>query len=201
MKYRWMLAVMILAVGQFGCECENTVDRDLKPKGAINDANGPVNTAMVQTMNNQMVDNAIIREHSLYPYHFVVNSAEFNELGWRDLHVLANHYGRYPGPLNVRQGDTPDDLYKARVKAVVDAMTHNGVHMDRIKVTDGMPGGDGITADQVVIITERQKAQAGAAASEKTNAKADSSMSKQPTGTPQSTGVGSSGGSSSGGQY
>jgi hypothetical protein len=204
MKYRWMLAAAVLAACQTGCE--SNVNRDLKPRGAVNLANQDVNSGIVRTYNLQSVDAAVIREHTLYPYHFVVNSANLNELGWRDVELLASHYQSNPGPLNVRKGATPDDLYKARVRAVVNAMTRSGVKMDRIKVADGMPGGDGISSDEVVLIMDKmygETAGTGTGAKSGASKKDESNMNKSPTGTPRSSGVGNAAGTaaSTGGTY
>src|SRR5690349_11711373 len=124
MYQRWTLAAAaLLMLGQIGCQSKSTTtNTDLKPKGPVNESQRALNTAMIQTYLGQEADDAIIRQHTLYPYHFVENSATFNELGWRDVRVLSTHFVSYPGPLNVRKGDTPEVLYKARVKAVVDAM-------------------------------------------------------------------------------
>lgn len=156
MYQRWTLAgAALLTLGQIGCQSPSTVNRDLKPKGPINESQRATNTAIIQGYEAEQITDAIIRQHTLYPYHFVENSATFNELGWRDVRVLSAHFVSYPGPLNLRKGETPEVLYKARVKAVVDAMTTAGVKADRIKVTDGLPGGDGLSSDRVVQILEK----------------------------------------------
>ena len=94
--------------------------------------------------------------------------------------MLSYHFVSYPGPLNVRKGDTPEVLYKARVKAVVDAMTNAGVKPDRIKVTDGLPGGDGLSSDRVVQIMEKMKSDSAGTAtnSQTTDGSSSGSMNK-----------------------
>jgi hypothetical protein len=179
MYQRWTLAAAaLLTMGQIGCQSKSTTatNTDLKPKGPVNESQRAINTAIIQTYEVQQVNDAIIRQHTLYPYHFVENSATFNELGWRDVRVLSHHFVSYPGPLNVRKGDTPEVLYKARVKAVVDAMTNSGVKADRIKVTDGLPGGDGLSSDLVVLIMEKMAAGDTATASQQTDGSSSGSM-------------------------
>ena len=193
MKHRWTLAALALA-GLAGCHSSSTVNRDLKPKGPVNEFQRDTNEAISMSVDEQMVSAAVIREHTLFPYHFVMHSASLNELGWRDVRWLAAHYVSNPGPLNVRQGSTPDELYKARVRTVVTAMTDRGVRHDRIKVTDGMPGGDGMSSDQVVVIMERMIQDTGAASSadkaEDKNKSGD--MNKSNTPSPSSIGAGTS---------
>ena len=71
---------------------------------------------LVNTLNNIEVENAIITQHTLYPYHFVTDGEELNELGQRDLMVLARHFKEHPGVLNIRQGDgTPASCTSAAV--------------------------------------------------------------------------------------
>src|SRR5262245_42398998 len=133
MKYRWTLAATLVVAGQVGCQSTSTVNRDLKPKGPVNEFQRETNKAISYSLEEEIVRSAVIREHTLYPYHFVEYGASLNELGWRDTRWLAAHYASNPGPLNVRQGDTPDDLYKARVRTVTNAMIEGGVRTDKIK--------------------------------------------------------------------
>ncbi len=63
-----------------------------------------LDTELVNTVNNIQVENAIVTQHTLYPYHFVTDGAGLNDLGQRDLMVLARHYKEQPGALNVRRG-------------------------------------------------------------------------------------------------
>jgi len=49
-------------------------------------------TEMVASLQEEAVENAIIRQHTLYSYHFVADAPYLTELGERDLDILANHY-------------------------------------------------------------------------------------------------------------
>ncbi len=51
---------------------------------------------LVRTLNNIGVENAIIAQHTLYPYHFVADGETLNDLGQRDFAVLARHYAEHP---------------------------------------------------------------------------------------------------------
>ncbi len=114
-----------------------------------------IDVELVNMLNNIGVEDAIIAQHTLYPYHFVAYGNELNDLGERDLAVLAGHLRRYPGVLNVRHGDASPDLYAARVARVVEGLKKAGVRTDQVKISDEMPGGAGMSSEHVVrILTE-----------------------------------------------
>jgi len=110
------------------------------------------NAGLVSNVLDDAIRNSIIRQHSLFDYHFVRNSATLNELGQHDLQVLAARYKEHPGALNVRQGDTPADLYETRVNEVKRLLIEAGVDKDRVKVEDDLPGGDGTPAGRALAI-------------------------------------------------
>lgn len=111
---------------------------------------------LVNTLNNIAIENAIITQQTLYPYHFGPNAAELNDLGQRDLLVLARHFRENPGTLNIRRAEIDGDLYDARVAHVLSRLKEAGVEMDRISVSDGMPGGTGMPSESVVTILQKQ---------------------------------------------
>lgn len=115
------------------------------------------NVLMVNTYSDIAIDNAILAQHTLYPYHFVSDAAVLNELGKRDLGVLAAHYKDYPGTLNVSRSDVPQPLYAARLAEVRKALMEAGVKEQRMTITDGLAGGDGMKSEQVVKILEREE--------------------------------------------
>ncbi len=118
------------------------------------------NVLMVNTYSDIAIDNAILAQHTLYPYHFVSDAAVLNELGKRDLGVLAAHYKDYPGTLNVSRSDVPQPLYAARLAEVRKALMEAGVKEQRMTITDGLAGGDGMKSEQVVKIP-RTRGEAG----------------------------------------
>jgi hypothetical protein len=101
---------------------------------------------------NASLNNAIVSQHTLYPYHFFAGSAELNELGARDLNVLVAHFLTAAGDLNVHRGDTPQPLYESRVKTVLERLAAAGVVSSSVAVKDGMPGGDGVSSERVLVI-------------------------------------------------
>lgn len=143
---RWLMAILgAIAVAATGCS-ETGMPQDRE-----------VNSALVCSYNDMAINNAIIVQHTLYPYHFVSDGAVLNELGAHDLKILAEHYRDYPGPLTVRQGDVPQSLYEARLTSVRQTLVEAGVAAERITVGDGTVGGDGATADRVLTVLEREK--------------------------------------------
>lgn len=113
-----------------------------------------INSELVSTYNDMAIQNAIISQHTLYPYHFVDNSGKLNELGRRDLAVLAKHLAENPGRLNVRKDSICSELYESRVANVLDQLAQAGVDTARITVEDAMPGGAGMSSETVISILE-----------------------------------------------
>lgn len=130
-----------------GCPANNTSEADTK---------------IVQLTGAPELRDAIITQHSLFPYHFVKNSDTLNELGRSDLNVLTEHFKDNPGDLNIRRGDASADLYKARVARVLRELEKGGVQVARVKVADGLPGGDGMYSEQVLKVLNPPQEAGGA---------------------------------------
>ena len=111
-----------------------------------------INVGLVNSYNDLAMQNAIITQHTLYPYHFVKNGAELNELGRRDLAILAGHFKENPGRLNVRYDGLAMDIYTARVNLVLEGLKKAGVDAKRITISDGMPGGSGMASERMLKI-------------------------------------------------
>jgi hypothetical protein len=121
----------------------------------VDDQRQSFNRWTLQTLDDESISNAIVAQSTLYAYHFAGGAAELNDLGQRDLKVLAGHYSRYPGAINVRRGAESEELYNARVQAVSTRLASLGVPATSIEINDGMPGGDGIASDRAVKVLER----------------------------------------------
>ena len=106
---------------------------------------------------NAALRQAVLSQSTLYPYHFVVGAAELNELGWRDMEILAAHFALHGGQLSLRRGDTGEELYEERLKAVETSLAAAGVEPGRVRVHGGLPGGDGTTAERVLEVLERSR--------------------------------------------
>jgi len=115
---------------------------------------------LVNTVNDTAIQYAIISQHTLFPYHFVNNSNRLNELGEFDLNVLANHFLKNPGQLNIRRDDTPEELYQTRVSFVLERLEDAGIESEKITFSDGMPGGSGMPSEKILTILERENKKA-----------------------------------------
>lgn len=116
------------------------------------DQRAAMNTWMIRQYTQDSVNKAIISQHTLQPYHFRPAAAMLNELGDRDLNVLAAHYQTTPGRLNVRRGEADDALYEARVAYVMQALEQAGVDVNRVTVEDDLPGGPGLVSERSLVI-------------------------------------------------
>lgn len=127
------------------CSCEETAQVEPVNKGLIN-------AKQVNMLNDIAIENAIVTQRTLYPFHFIKNSEKLNELGHKDLSILIGHLKEYPGQLNVQQQDTDYNLYQARLAFVFQELQDAGVDMTKVSLVDGMPGGDGMETDDVIEI-------------------------------------------------
>ena len=115
-----------------------------------------MNAWSVNEYQRDSIEAAIVSQHTLYPYHFIRNGAELNELGARDLSVLAEHYRENPGTLNLRRAGTPASLYNARLSTITALRVEHGVDTDRVTIGNGMAGGEGISSERVLIILDEK---------------------------------------------
>lgn len=114
---------------------------------------GPVQNSrrLVTSSFDEQVALGIARQHMIYPAHFFPGTAELNELGVRDLTVLAGFLGRHPGELGVRRDQASPALYESRVQTVRAFLAERGVPVARMRFTEDWPGGDGLGAESVMI--------------------------------------------------
>ena len=124
-----------------------------------------LNSQLVNSYNDIAIQNAIVSQHTLFPYHFVTNGAELNELGQKDLAALTSHFIKHPGHLNIRRHISTADLYEARVNMVHERLQEAGIDMERISISDDMPGGSGVASERVLIILEQESQGASTATS------------------------------------
>ena len=150
MKLKEIFAVSVVCMTVF-CGCQeqqadtNTLDES------------EVNRKIVDTYSDLAIQNAIIAQHTLYPYHFVNNGAQLNGLGQRDLSVLVQHFQDNPGQLILQQGGTESLLYQSRAQTVHKQLLQGGIPDGKIRITDGMPGGNGIASNSIIEILETEK--------------------------------------------
>jgi len=142
MAMRTTLVCAALAAVLSACETEQKAS-ELRGTAAMRSG---------EAIRNASIERAIVSQRTLYPFHFVTGSAELNELGRRDLGVLARHLSSAGGEIVLSQGDADDALQGARGKRVVAVLQELGVPKDRAKLGDGLPGGDGISGARLVKI-------------------------------------------------
>jgi hypothetical protein len=145
MKLGVMIVIVLSCILTIGCQ-ENIQN---------NSNDRLINSQLVMSYNDIAIQNAIVSQHTLFPYHFVTNGAELNELGRRDLAALTSHFIKYPGRLNIRRHNTNAELYEARINMVRERLMEAGIEMNRINISDDMPGGSGITSERVLVILEQ----------------------------------------------
>jgi hypothetical protein len=114
------------------------------------------NRWIAQSINDAAIRNAIVTQHTLYPYHFESGKRKLNGLGKQALKVLIQYYKNNPGHLNVRRGDTPDNLYQSRCDYILEKMDQCGVNAQRMKLADGLPGGRGMSSEEVIRILQKE---------------------------------------------
>lgn len=146
--FSWTTAVLLATLGSCSMPSTNP------------EFEGKDNAWGGEAIRNASLNNAIISQHTLYPYHFAGGSAELNDLGERDLHVLTDHFKKaqvgMPSELNVRRGNASPALYEARVKFVLESLTAQGVEGGMVAVKDGLPGGEGMASERVIVILKEK---------------------------------------------
>ena len=146
MKLRMMIITVLFCILIAGCQ----EDMEESPNSHL------INSQLVKSYNDIAVQNAIVSQHTLFPYHFETNGAELNELGQRDLAALTSHFIKYPGQLNIRRHNTTAALYEARVNLIHERLQEAGIDMERIRISDNMPGGSGMTSERILVIMEQE---------------------------------------------
>ena len=145
MKLHMMIMTVLFCIFTIGCQ----EDMEKSPSNHL------INSQLVKSYNDIAIQNAIVSQHTLFPYHFVKNGAELNELGQRDIAALTSHFMKHPGQLNIRRYNTTADLYEARVNVVHERLQEAGIDMERISISDNMPGGSGVASERILIILEQ----------------------------------------------
>jgi len=163
-----MRAILAVAAMAVLAGCSTLAYRD-HPGSAnmTNDQRHWGNSWMVTSLQEQTIQNAVLRQRTIFPYHFVTGSAELNALGERDLAMLADHLRMHPGQLDVRQDDVGKDLYQERVASVRAFLEREGVSMADVCIDDTHAGGDGMSSEQVIEVLKKSRSdKAGTGASE-----------------------------------
>lgn len=86
------------AVALAGCQSqkENRADFD-----AVFDAHRPHNLKIVKQLHQDPINSAIITQSTIFTHHFITHTPTLNDLGMKDLDVLAHHYIHDVMPVNM----------------------------------------------------------------------------------------------------
>ena len=99
---------------------------------------------------DQAAANAVVRQATIFPYHFEPRTARLTELGQRELAILATYLRAFPGEVRMPRGSADDSLYSARSGAVLAFLREREVNTEGIRIIDGSPDGDGMASERVV---------------------------------------------------
>lgn len=157
-----LLRTVIFGVGLYvavlvGCAADETIQAGDE---AVQVAPG----AILLTYIEEASENAVLRQMTIYPYHFISGTARLNDLGRRDVSILARHYRDQTRRLNVVSGVIHKELYAARTESVRAALIAAGVQESLITIVDGLPGGDGMSSSEVLILLENDAPRSGSMA-------------------------------------
>jgi len=161
---RAMLASAVAAVALHSAGgCRSAEDREAEAAAELSreEAARELDAGLVRAIRDPAVDNAIITQHTLYPYHFVTGGSTLNELGQHDVAVLAEHYRTLgngaTASLSLRRGGASDALYDARVKAVTGELARAGIKGDGVEINNAVAGGDGIRGQRLTTVMQRDR--------------------------------------------
>lgn len=113
------------------------------------------------TIRSASIKAAVVRQGTIFPYHFIEGTASLNPLGTRDLGYLTDHLAAHGGVLRLARGTTSIDLYARRTAAITNALYAAGLEEEQFSVIDGAPGGDGLTGQRAFEITQPEQNTAG----------------------------------------
>lgn len=139
------IACVLVSLALAACSSDRGAQGDYFTKSATN-------KWLIEHQLQQQIDQAVIAEHTLYPHHFEQGTSQLNELGLRDLALLADHLRAGAGRLNIRQSAAGQELYDARLQTVRDVLIASGVDESRLELADAQAGGPGLPSEHVVVV-------------------------------------------------
>lgn len=97
-----------------------------------------------------MVDNAMLEDLSMADVHFVPHLAELNGNGARRLERYAKLLTVYGGTIRYTSTRGGEALTAQRLESIGKYLATTGIAPDRVKVTEGLPGGVGMSAREAI---------------------------------------------------
>jgi len=156
-RRRFLAVTILLPLVVFGCDTPapkkaNSVD--LPP-----DFVREIDRQSTRQPFEDQVRRGVLRQRTLFSYHFEPESTELTSLARRDLQYLLDGIGGGGGRLSVRRAGASPALYAARVTVVRDWFIDRGVEESRIVIDDGPPGGPGVSSVDAIAIRAEIKLQ------------------------------------------
>lgn len=96
---------------------------------------------------------AVLRQRTLFEYHFEPGLPDLTPLGKRDLGMLTVQL-KNGGTLSVRRGAASEALYAARLDVVKRQLVAEGIPADQVQLTNTLAGGSGISAAGALFIQD-----------------------------------------------
>lgn len=103
-----------------------------------------MNKKVITSSYDAQINAGIRRDRTIYPYHFVTEEADLNDLGRDQIDALTADLTKRPVRVNVPKFDNDEELHEARVAVVRQRLVENGIGEDRIAIQDGLSGGPGL---------------------------------------------------------
>jgi hypothetical protein len=151
MRIHALLAATVALALSAGCESS------MRQADVPDDGERAANEQIVRTLFDQDVRNAIVAERTVYPYHFDPDHSSLNELGERQVEVLAPAHRGPRVRISVLRGDADAALYDARVQAVRQRLVASGRDPATLTITEDAPGGRGISSKSVVEFMQQRE--------------------------------------------
>lgn len=92
----------------------------------------------------------VARERAVYPHHFAPDAAELTDLGKATVAAIVEQLPAQGGRIQVSTGAATPELAAARAKSVAQRLQELGVPSERVAVANGLPGGQGAAAVDVL---------------------------------------------------
>ena len=142
--------VLHIALAAFCVGCESSArSRDNEGTTRIQrDQMTQLDRWAVESPGRSSVEAAVIRQATLFEYHFNTGLSTLTPIGRRDALILARHFRGEDWVLSVRQGAADDLLYRDRVLQVESLVEGVSGGAGVVTIVDGLPGGGGLASDE-----------------------------------------------------
>ncbi len=103
-----------------------------------------------------MNDNALLADMTVCDYHFIPHRALLSTTGLERVRRLALLMQAYGGEIRFNSDLTDEALLTARVQTVRDLLAAQGVDTTREVIRRDLPGGEGMNADEAILIKKQE---------------------------------------------